>query len=226
MPIRSICRALAVAACLLLALPAWSAVDEPAPSSASGVAGLAAARALVDEDRFDEALTILRPLALHHPDHPQRTDILFLLGLAATQASLRPDVPEERREVLLEGAVAAFRLILFDHPELMRVRLELARAFFLIGEDNLSQRHFERVLAGNPPPPVVVNVRLFLNQIRARRRWDMHLGAAIAPDSNIGGTSDEEIIYIGGRPFRRDAQGLTTSGVGLSVWGAASTSTR
>ena len=47
----------------------------------------------------------------------------------------------------------------------------------------------------------------------------MHLGVAVAPDTNIGGTSGEEIIYIYGLPFRRDAQDLTTSGVGLTVWG-------
>ena len=220
-------RALAVAACLLMTLPAWGATDEPAdkpaPSSAPELAGLSAARALVDAGRFTEALTILQLLAQDHPDEPKRTDVLFLLGLAATQVSLQPDVPEERREALLNLAIASFRVILINSPELVRVRLELARAFFLKGEDNLSRRHFERVLAGSPPEPVIANVRLFLNQIRARRRWTMHLGAAIAPDSNIGGTSDEEIIYIpfGGNllPFRYNAQDPATSGVGLSVWG-------
>ena len=75
------------------------------------------------------------------------------------------------------------------------------------------------MLAGGVPEPVAANVRSFLNQIRARRRWGMHVGAAIAPDSNIGGTSGEEIIYIYGFPFQRGAQDLETSGVGLSVWG-------
>ena len=60
---------------------------------------------------------------------------------------------------------------------------------------------------------------VFLSRIRARRRWNMHLGFAVAPDTNIGGTSNERIIYIFGLPFRRDAESLTTSGVGLSMWG-------
>ena len=46
----------------------------------------------------------------------------------------------------------------------------------------------------------------------------MYFGAALAPDTNIGGSSDEEIIYIFDLPFRRDATELTTSGVGVSVW--------
>ena len=219
MTLTLLCRALAVATCLLLALPAWGAadeaVDEPAPSSAPEAAGLAAARALVDAGRFDEALAILQPLARDTED----TGVLFVLGLAATQASLPPDVSEERRSLLLNLAIASFRVILINSPELVRVRLELARAFFLKGEDSLSQRHFESVLAGNLPEPVVANIRSFLAEIRARRRWGMHLGVAVAPDTNIGGTSGEEIIYIYGLPFRRDAQDLTTSGVGLTVWG-------
>ncbi|MDE0354157.1 MAG: surface lipoprotein assembly modifier [Deltaproteobacteria bacterium] len=123
------------------------------------------------------------------------------------------------RETLLDEAIAAFRAMLIDQPGLVRVRLELARAFFYKGEDGLSREHFERVLAGNPPAPVVANVRRFLSRIRARRRWSVYLGFAVAPDTNIGGTSDERIIYIFGLPFRRDAASLTTSGVGLSVLG-------
>ena len=61
-------------------------------------------------------------------------------------------------------------------------------------------------------------MRRFLSQIRARRRWSLHAGFSLAPDTNIGGASDERIIYIHGLPFRRDAEDLTTSGIGLSVW--------
>ena len=97
----------------------------------------------------------------------------------------------------------------------------MARAFYLKGEDELARRHFEFVLAGNVPASVAANVQDFLNQIRARKRWSFSIGAAIAPDSNIGAGSDERIIDIFGFPFRRDQEELTTSGVGVSVWGGA-----
>ena len=42
------------------------------------------ARALVERQRFAEALAILRPLV---PDHPDQTDVRFLLGLAASRGS-------------------------------------------------------------------------------------------------------------------------------------------
>ena len=164
MALALLCRSLAVVACLLLALalltPSGAAqestgepADEPAPS-APEIAALAAAEALVDAGRFAEALTILQVLVRDHPDHPRRTDVLFLLGLSATQLSPQPGLAEERRELLLDLAIAAYRVILINSPELLRVRLELARAFFLKGEDSLARRHFERVLAGGVPEPV------------------------------------------------------------------------
>ena len=33
----------------------------------------------------------------------------------------------------------------------------------------------------------------------------MYFGAALAPDSNPGSSSDEEVINIGGLPFTRDS---------------------
>ena len=99
------------------------------------------------------------------------------------------------------------------------MRLELARAFFLKGEDDLARRHFEHVLAGEPPPAVAANINRFLSEIRARRRWSAYGGVAVAPDSNIGAASESQTIYIFGLPFERDTEQLATSGLGLSIWG-------
>ena len=52
----------------------------------------------------------------------------------------------------------------------------------------------------------------------ARKRWSARFGFAPAPDTNLGGSSDERVIYIYGLPFQRDADELTTSGIGLSIW--------
>ena len=213
MTFRSTYRVLAAAAVLLLALPAWSVAQEPPPSPARGMAEV---RALFDAGRFQDALAILRRMA---EAYPGRNDILFLIGLGAVAESHRPGIAQTDREALLDEAIVSFRTMLIDRPGLVRVRLELARAFFLAGEDGLAREHFERVLAGNPPAPVVANVQQFLSQIRRRRRWNLHMGFAVAPDTNIGATSNERVIYIFGLPFRRDAEALTTSGVGLSIWG-------
>ena len=168
------------------------------------------------------ALALALLLAL--PAAAQDLDFLFDQGMRAVQEATTTE-DEDRRDALLDQAIAAFRQMLVANPGLVRVRLELARAFYLKGEDSLARRHFEAVLAGGVPQEVADNVRRFLVEMRARRRWSLNAGFAIAPDTNIGSGSDVRTIYIPvlGQPlpFQRDAEELTTSGVGVSVWGGA-----
>ena len=173
------------------------------------------ARTLIQEGDYDQALLILRSLAR---EHPKDTQVLFLTGLAAIEKSRHPDTREEDRYVLLDEAIGVLHTILIDQPNLERVRLELARSFFYKQEDRLARRHFERVLAGKPPPPVVENVLRFLAEMRARRRWSMYLGSTLKPSTNIGRNSNSEIINVFGFPFRRDTAETEKSGIGLSIW--------
>ncbi|MYE01363.1 MAG: hypothetical protein F4Y03_08780, partial [Alphaproteobacteria bacterium] len=136
------------------------------------------ARALIEAGSHEAALAILRPLAAASAGRADRTDIRFLAGLAAMGAAERR--AEESRDVLLDEAIAAFRAVLVESPGLVRVRLELARALYFKREDALARDHFERVLAGNRPPAVADNVRRFLEEMRARRRWSAHFGMALA----------------------------------------------
>ena len=212
---------MALGASLLLALPAWSAQHDLDPTSspeASGSGGVSEARALMDAGRFAEALEVLTPLV---SGTVIEANALFLYGLSAMGAAEHPQVSDENREALLREAIGAFHAMLLEQPELLRVRLELARTFYLKGDEDLARRHFILVLGANPPEPVVANVRRFLREIEGRGRWSYRIGAALAPDSNIGGTSDERTIYIFNLPFERDVEELTTSGIGVSVWGGA-----
>ena len=202
-----------LAVAVLVHASALAASDRSHLSSDPRVAD---ARALVESGRFAEALAVLRPLA---PDHPDRTDILFLLGLAAIEASQRADTGEAERTALLDEAIAALRAILIDRPGLVRVRLELARAFFLKREDDLSREHFERVLAGGPPSAMAANIRRYLAEMQARRRWSGWFGATLAPDSNVNAASDSDVIHIRGLPFRRGADAGARSGLGVILWG-------
>ncbi len=222
MSLASICRTLALAVCLLSALPV-SGIAQEAPPSSTGNGGaeaekIAEARALMDSGRFLDAVRLLGPLVQGRVIH---ADTLFVYGIAALQASQQAGVPDDTREALLDQAIASFHAMLVEAPGLVRVRLELARAFFLKGEYALSRRHFEFVLASEPPEAVAANVEKFLERIRARGRWSYKGGFALAPDSNIGGTSDERTIYIFNLPFERNIEELTTSGVGVSAWGGA-----
>ena len=208
--------AIVATAVLAFACPA-AAQQPPSPPGIGQPAATAIAKArdLVKKGRYIEALSVLRPVAGQRPVPAQA---LFLIGLAGIEASRRPGTSEKAREALLDAAIEALRTMLVRDPELVRARLELARAFFLKGEDTLARGHFDQVLAGKPPAPVVLNVNRFLNIMRARKRWSVRVGAAIAPDSNIGAGSDERTIYIFGLPFRRNQEELTSSGIGIAVW--------
>ena len=221
---RFLCHALAIVACVLIAAPAWgtdSAADPLAPSApVEGSAAVGSALALIDAGRFEEAIVALRPLLGEETVH---ADVLFLYGVASLEAAQMPGRSDDQRQVLLNEAIAAFRAMLVNAPGLVRVRLELARAFFLQGRDGLARRHFELVLAGGVPDTVAAKVHQFLNLMRARKRWSGYFGMAIAPDSNLNAASDTEIIYIdvfGARlPFQREGDFGSRSGLGLSVWG-------
>ena len=199
---------------VLSAVASHGATDRP--SHLSSDPQVNTARALIEGGRFEEALLILRPIA---PGHADRTDVLFLVGLAALGAAEMPGVGDARRDGLLDEAILAFHAILIDQPGLVRVRLELARAFFLKGDDEVSRRHFERVLAGNPHPAVTANILRFLEAIRERRRWTGHVGVSLAPDSNVNAASDDRTINIYGLELDRDSESGARSGVGILLRG-------
>ena len=179
-----------------------------------------AARGLVKQRRHLEALQILRPIARASGERADRTDVLFLYGLSAIEAARSlPPARTKERLALFDEAIAALRTILIARPALVRVRLELARAFFYKREDDLSRGHFERVLAGKPPKAMADNITRFLRIMRARRRWKAHFGFSLAPDTNIAAASDSEIIYIYGLPFRRNNFTGESSGLGFIFWG-------
>ena len=154
------------------------------------------------------------------PAASQSVRALFRQGMAALEAARRSK--GTARAAQLDRAIAVFRAILVRRPGLVRVRLELARAFFHKGEDTLARRHFERVLAGKPPAAVAANVNRFLAAIRARKRWSVRVGMALAPDSNLGARTDGRTILIdtpfGRLPFTYNNDDAPTSGIGLALW--------
>ena len=98
------------------------------------------ARTLVQQGQYAEALPLLRALPL---DGSDQYDILFLIGLASMELAVRTSDTTGRRDDLLEQAIFAFRAMLIDQPGLVRVRLELARSYFLKGDDDRAKEHFE-----------------------------------------------------------------------------------
>ncbi|MFQ5756256.1 MAG: tetratricopeptide repeat protein, partial [Acidiferrobacterales bacterium] len=102
-----------------------------------------------------------------------------------------------------ERAVFALERVLFLFPENDRVRLELARAQFMLGNFAEARTQFEIVLTHKPPPNVRERVKLFLAKIgehEAAVRPVYHANTAFRAgfDSNINAATAEGSIPVPG----------------------------
>lgn len=159
---------------------------------------------------------------------------LLLFGLAAAwPAGAQEQVPEPTAEQLRTeaefrhglravaagdygAAIAIFDAILARDASLVRVRLELARALFLAGDqDERARFQFERVLSADLPQAVQDNIEKFLNAIRKRRRWTLSAELAIVPDSNINGGAESREVNLGGLSYYLNESSVKKSGTGL-----------
>ena len=173
------------------------------------------AQELLQENRPNEALTELQRLTDAHPDN---LDIFFFLGETSLRMAHNPVLTEDERNKLLDEAIRAFEYMLAQDPELHRVQLELARAYFLKGNDALAKKHFKSILADEPPGPVSDNIDRFLSTINQRKPWQIRVTVSTTYDNNIGSGSGNNIIEIYNLPFvLNNEQEEIKSGMGLSL---------
>lgn len=94
------------------------------------------------------------------------------------------------------AAVPGLRAILAGDPQLVRVRLELARAYFLDGDFEQARREFLIVLSGDLPPPVRAAVLDFIRRIDAQKAfiWGFDFGIEVNPDA--GRDYDTDIVEL------------------------------
>jgi tetratricopeptide (TPR) repeat protein len=185
---------------LLLALSPALAVRASAQNETISL--LDAARVAVTAGDLDAARDILR-IALSRDS--SSTEARFLLGEVETRAGN------------FQAAVRQYRAILVDHPELVRVRLDLARALFELHDDEVAAYHFQLALAApDLPPEVVANIHLFLTEISKRKRYSGTIDIGIAPDTNENVAPTASEVSLFGLPFELSQASKPHSGVGLS----------
>ena len=168
---------------------------------------LGLARAAMTEQAYDRSRQILEGVlaaeAFGQLPEPDRIAARFALGQTANARG-------EHRE-----AVRLYRRILADHPQLVRVRLELARSLFLLGEDTVADHHFRLALAGDLPEPVQATIERYRREIRQRRRWSLSLRATAVGNTNINVAPTIEQIELFGLPFELDEDAQPESGFGI-----------
>lgn len=189
----------ALAAAYLISVAAWA--DPVLPGTArlpAGFTDMQAARMLIRAGRLEHARVFLEQA---EPSNVEESiERLFLLGRIEMQLGMPG------------RAIERFEAILARRPDLTRVRLELAQAYYLTGHHDKARRHFSSSLADELPSSVEAAVESFLRGIDARKKWSVSLSTSMLPETR---RSDREEVLIGGVPFRLDEDARASSGVGV-----------
>jgi outer membrane protein len=160
-----------------------------------------AAELLIASNRLDDAKLVLDRFLAANPGDSQGQ---FLLAAIAV----------EQKDY--DTAISLFRRILARDPPTERVRLELARAFFLKGDYDNADRQFRFARAGNIDDTVKANVDRFLSAINRLREWTVNFSFALAPDTNQNAATSASQVSIFGLPFALDKGARRQSGIGLA----------
>ena len=173
-----------------------------APRAAQPITLQQAAELLIQAGKFDEAKKVL--LALEKQD-PRDSQTQFLLAMVSmTQKDY-------------QAAIHRLRQILVREPGVLRVRLELARAFYLENDYDNAERQFRFARAGDTPDAVKANIDRYLYAIRLARRFSYNISVAAAPDTNLNAGPSISAVSIFGLPFQLSEQARQQSGVGATL---------
>lgn len=140
--------------------------------------------ALIEMGRYQEAYALAQTGLF---EYEGEANFDFAYGLAALESG-RPD-----------EAVFAFERIVANNAQQQRVRLELARAYFLSQNYAAAETLFREVLASNPTENVRANIQAFLQLIeQAQSSYDSvlawNLGINSGTDSNINSATELGVI--------------------------------
>lgn len=173
-----------IAKLAILVFSGWFAVtgaghaQEAADSASGGAAAygktLRDAEELIKAGKPAEAYAILELLELEHAGE-EHFD--YLLGVAALDSG-KPD-----------KATLAFERVLMVNPNAAGARLELARAYYQLGDMLRAKTEFNTVLTLNPSPAARITIQKYLDAIAAREpgktRAVGYIEGAFGRDSNI-----------------------------------------
>ncbi len=146
---------------------------------------LAKALTLFYDREYARALPIFEDIA----GTVETMDVAFWLGSCAAKAG-ETDL-----------AIRKFQEMLAVDPDLHRVRLELATAYFSLGRYADARRELNTVLEAQPPDPVRRNIEKLLASIDAKTRKvypNLRFSLGIQKDSNVSSGPDVSFIDVPG----------------------------
>ena len=161
------------------------------------------ADALVKAGKPGEAYDLLEPMEFERSGEV-RYD--YLLGIAALDSG-KPD-----------KATLAFERVLAVDPNFAGARLDMARAYYQLGDLPRAQKEFNTVLKQNPPPAAKATIKKYLAAIDTRMhakdtRISGYLEATAGHDSNVNTSTSQgqvSVPALGNLTFALNSTSLKT----------------
>jgi|GEM_PF-490769 len=182
----------------MLSTQAWAQQPKPATQNIALTTDydklLKSAQALIDSGKTTQAYTLLQPMEFEHAGDA-RFD--YLLGIAALDSG-RPDM-----------ATFAFERVLAVNPDSFAARLEMARAYFELGDLQRARTEFSALLKQNPTTGTKNNIEKYLTAIDdqeagKRTYFSGYVEGSIGRNSNVNYSNSASEIFI-------DSQGNVAS---------------
>ena len=144
------------------------------------------AETLIKNGKPAEAYALLEPLDFEHAGE-ERFD--YLLGVAALDSGKS------------DKATLAFERVLAVNPKNAAARLEIARAYYQLGDLLRAKTEFEVTLRQNPPEAARVTIQKYLDAIAAQdpaktTHISAYLEARIGHNSNVNNATDKSQTNI------------------------------
>ena len=178
----------------------------PILASAGAKETIFQAKQLLDNGQAKGAYRLLLPLEKEFAGFPEFD---YMLGIAA----LDGDVPGY--------AVIALQRVIAMEPSFVGARIDLARAYYYLGEFSAAREEFETVLKFNPPAAVRELVVKYLDEIYRRQqgsdqtRYSFAIDGSAGKDSNAN-SATEATSYLG-FPLSEQSRKLASGYVGYGA---------
>lgn len=175
------------------------------PPSDADEKPLREAEALMKAGKPADAYNLLEPLEFNRAGE-LRFD--YLLGTAALDSGKA------------DKATLAFERVLAVDVNFAGARLDMARAYYQLGDLPRAKTEFEAVLKQNPPEAARATIQKYLSAIDAQQaikktRYNIYLEAGLGYNSNVNNSTNQPQIFVpgllGGQTFTLSQSNLQTA---------------
>ena len=147
---------------------------------------LSNAEGLLKESKPAEAYALLEPKDF---DYSGNIRFDYLLGISALDSG-RPD-----------KATLAFERVLAVDPNFAGARLDMARAYFHLGDITRAKTEFDAVMKQNPPEAARITIDKYLDAIATaklaqRNHYSGYVEGALGHDTNVNNSSSQAEVAV------------------------------